>query len=205
MEIISVSDNGLRRALDVLSRGGIVVHATETCYGLTADLTNSTATQMLFDVKHRPYDMPVSALFPSMHEACAFVDASPTALKLAEKHFPGPLTLVLPKKKSAQPLWVTVAGEGADEWIGVRVSSHPWAQDLARNFGRPLATTSANIHGEANPYDALALAERYNLSPPSPDLIIDSGGVLPEAPPSTVVRVDGDSVTVLRQGALVIV
>lgn len=203
MEIIPVSDNGLDPALDVLRRGGTVVHATETCYGLTADLTNAAAMRRLFDIKKRPHDMPVSALFVSMDEACAFVDASPRALKLAEKHFPGPLTLVLPKKKSAQHLWVTVTGEGADEWIGVRISSHPWAQELARSFGRPLVTTSANIHGEANPYDAVALAERYAMSSLSPDIIIDSG-VLPEALPSTVVRVDGDTVTVLRQGALVV-
>lgn len=204
MEIIPPSDSGLDPALHVLRRGGTVVHATETCYGLTADLKNAAAIRRLFDIKNRPYDMPVSGLFVSMDEACAFVDASPRAMQLAEKYFPGPLTLVLPKKQTAPPLWVTVSGEGADAWIGVRISSHRWTEELVRSFGSPLATTSANIHGEANPYDALALAERYTMSSLSPDIIIDSG-VLPEALPSTVIRVDGDTVTVLRQGALVVV
>lgn len=203
MEIIPPSDSGLDPALDVLRRGGTVVHATETCYGLTADLKNATAMRMLFDIKKRPHDMPVSGLFASMDEACAFVDASPRALQLAQKYFPGPLTLVLPKKQTAPPLWVTVGGEGVDAWIGVRISSHQWTEELGRSFGSPLATTSANIHGEANPYDAKILAERYKTLPLAPDLIIDSG-VLPEALPSTVVRVDGETVTVLRQGALVV-
>ncbi len=85
--------------------------------------------------------------------------------------------------------------------IGVRISSHPLAAELVRRFGSPIATTSANLHGKDNPYSVEDIQNQFAGSMPQPDLVLDSG-VLPLAPPSTVVAVIGNEIKVLRQGSL---
>jgi len=202
MKIIPESVEALAEALEVLRSGGTVIHATETCYGIACDLSNEDAVKDLFDVKQRPGYQTVSALFPSVDAAREYVDVSRKAEELFLKHLPGPLTIVLPKRSGAPPLWITASGGGSDAWIGVRVSSHPFATTLAEAFGKPIATTSANIHGKPNPYSVQEIREQWTDMSVLPELIIDSG-TLPESPPSTVVRVDREGgVTVLRQGAL---
>jgi len=83
-------------AIATLKAGGIVMHATETCYGIACDLTNPDAVKKLFAIKKRPEQQPVSALFSSIESAKLYVDFSDRALELAQKYLPGPLTLVLP-------------------------------------------------------------------------------------------------------------
>jgi L-threonylcarbamoyladenylate synthase len=207
MEVLPASDTGITRALEYLQSGGVIAHATETCYGLACDLSNPKAVAKLFDIKKRSYDQPVSALFPSIDEAQKYVEFSPKALELAEKYLPGPLTLVLQRKKQApSPLHVTppsssILNSQFSIPVGVRISSHPLAHELVLRFGKPIATTSANLHGHPNPYSPADIMSQFVDAEFLPDLILDSG-VLPLAPASTVAFVDGEKVTVLRQGDL---
>ncbi len=201
MKIIPESPEALREALEVLSTGGTVIHATETCYGIACDLTNEDAVKDLFDVKQRPGYQTVSALFASIDAAREYVEVPPKAEELFQTHLPGPLTIVLSKKKSAPPIWLTAAGNGTDAQIGVRISSHPFAMKLAESFSKPIATTSANLHGKPNPYSVAEIEAQWAGALLVPELVIDAG-TLPTADPSTVIRVIGDTVTVLRQGAL---
>lgn len=209
MIVLSTSSDGLDQALAILHAGGIVIHPTETCYGIACDLSNPHAVEKLFDLKKRPYGQPVSALFPSIDAATAYVVFSPRALAEAEKHLPGPLTLVLPKKDITPtsihvcPPILPTDRSPLPTTIGVRISSHPFAMQLAEGFGRPIATTSANLHGEANPYSVKDIESQWATSSLLPDLVIDSG-ILPTAPPSTVVEILGDSIRVLRQGDVVV-
>ena len=193
----------MEEALAVLAAGGVVMHPTETCYGIACDLTNPAAVQKLFGVKARPFDQPVSALFPSLEAASVYVDVLPKAAELAKEHLPGPLTLVLPKKSDASKLWITANGNGDDRMIGVRISSHAFAAELATQFGKPIATTSANIHGQPSPYSPAEIERQFTGHSPAPDLLI-SEGELAIASPSTVVSVTRDGMRILRQGALVI-
>lgn len=201
MHIIPESSEALSQAIDVLSTGGTVIHATETCYGIACDLTNEDAVKDLFDVKQRPGFQTVSALFASVDAAREYVDVSPKAEELFAKYLPGPLTIVLSKKKGAPPIWLTAAGNGTDAQIGVRISSHPFAMKLAQTFGKPIATTSANVHGKPSPYSIAEIEAQWAGAPLVPELLIDAG-TLPPADPSTVIRVAGDTITVLRQGSL---
>lgn len=201
MNIISESSEALSQAIDVLSTGGTVIHATETCYGIACDLTNEDAVKDLFDAKQRPVFQTVSALFASVDAAREYVDVSLKAEELFAQYLPGPLTIVLSKKKSAPPIWLTAAGNGTDAQIGVRISSHPFAMKLAQTFGKPIATTSANVHGKPSPYSIAEIEAQWAGAPLVPELLIDAG-TLPPADPSTVIRVAGDTITVLRQGAL---
>lgn len=201
MNIIPESLEALQEALEVLRGGGSLIHATETCYGIACDLTDENAVKDLFEVKQRPQYQAVSALFASVDAARTYVEVFPKAEELFAMHLPGPLTIVLPKKKNAPPIWITSGGEGTDAYIGVRISSYPFAMDLARNFGKPIATTSANLHGKSNPYSVTEIEAQWAGALLVPELIIDAG-TLPLAPPSTVIKVDASGVHVLRQGAL---
>lgn len=200
MQTLPASADSLAAAVAVLRAGGVVAHPTETCYGLACDLSNPVALKKLFDIKARPYEQPVSALFSSIGAAQAYVELSARALELAEKHLPGPLTIIVPIKRGSPVMFVTASGK-PDATVGVRISSHPFAQALAEAFGSPIATTSANLHGKPNPYSSSDITEQLKDHTPVPDLILD-GAALPEAAPSTVVSVLGHDVRVLRQGDL---
>src|SRR3989338_4667154 len=91
--------HSIKKVLCILKNGGVVAHITDTCYGLACDMTNPKAVTKLFEIKHRPISMPVSALFASLEEAKKYVEWNDMAEKLAEKYLPGPLTLILPLKK----------------------------------------------------------------------------------------------------------
>lgn len=177
MEICEETDTGIAKAIAILEKGGVVAHATETCYGLACDLTNQDAVRRLFELKRRPNHMPMSALFSSVEEAKKYVEWNDTAEKLAKKHLPGPLTIILPRK----------TGKGT---LGIRVSSFPLAQTLARRFGKPLSTTSANIHGEPDPYAPEEISVK-------PDLVLDSGP-LPHNKPSTVLDLTQGDIRIIR-------
>lgn len=188
MRILPADTHGLREALRVLRAGGIVAHTTETCYGLACDLTAQGSVERLFALKERPRTQPVSALFASTEQAATYVVWNPSAEELAAKFLPGPLTIILALKGAAPaPLFATPDGGST---IGVRISSHPVAQALAAQMGRPLSTTSANIHGQPNTYSAAAIASQFEGHDLQPSLILDSG-TLPGAPPSTVVDLSG--------------
>lgn len=210
MRTLPASAGSIVAAVAVLRAGGVVAHPTETCYGLACDLGNPAALKKLFDIKARPYEQPVSALFSSLHAAEAYLELSPRALQLAKKHLPGPLTIIVPmKKKTPTPIRVTAeslsdfrtSASSTSSSVGIRISSHPFAQSLAEAFGTPIATTSANLHGKPNPYACSDIQDQLRDHSPLPDLILD-GGTLPEAPPSTVVAISGQDLRVLRQGDL---
>lgn len=195
MKIVSYSPEALREAIEIINAGGTVAHATETCYGFACDLTNPAAVTKLFAIKQRPRTQPVSALFPSVSDAKKWVEWNNAADELAKKHLPGPLTIILPLKENI-PLYPTPDGGSS---LGVRVSSNPQALALAEEAGCVLSTTSANIHGQPNPYSAADIETQFADADAKPDLILDSGE-LPHTPPSTVVNLMTENVQALRKG-----
>lgn len=196
MQILPFSSAALEEALNVLRSGGVIAHATETCYGLACDLRNTDAVKKLFAIKQRPDAQPVSGLFASTDEAATFVAWNEKAAELAAQYLPGPLTIILPLKPDAG-LFPTPAGGST---LGVRVSSHPHALALAKAFGGPLSTSSANIHGQPNPYSAEDIRMQFEHAAFTPDLVLD-GGQLPQTPPSTIVDLANNGET-RRQGNL---
>jgi len=173
MQVLPESSESIDRAIEILKSGGVVAHATETCYGLACDLSNPNAVKKLFKIKDRPENMPVSALFESITQAKEFVEWNDRAEELAAEHLPGSLTLILPVKSDA-PETLYPIPEGSST-IGVRVSPHAAAQRLVQRFGKPISTTSANMHGEPNPFSAQTIIDQGV----EPNLIIDSGELKP--------------------------
>lgn len=191
MKVLPSDNNGIGTALSILHGGGIVAHATETCYGFACDLKNPDAVMKLFKIKDRPLDQPVSALFATVSDAQRYVLWNEEAGKLANEHLPGPLTLILPVRPDA-PRKLHVMMKPATS-IGMRVSSNPIAQALIEKFKSPLSTTSANLHGQPNPYSPEDIQKQFAGRRFQPDLILDSG-VLRHNPPSTII-----DLTALRQ------
>ena len=196
MQTLEASEASIAFAIEILNLGGVVAHATETCYGLACDMTNSEAVEKLFNIKNRPDDQPVSALFPSIKASSIWVEWTEKALALAKKEFPGPLTIILPIKpnKTIYPIPKTEP-ENRNPTLGIRISPHPIALELAKQFSKPLSTTSANLTGQPSAYSVEEIEKQSADNPP--DLVIDSGMLEKKSPSKVVMFIDGE-VTVIR-------
>ncbi len=194
MQILEESEASIAYAIEILNLGGVVAHATETCYGLACDMTNSDAVEKLFNIKNRPPDQPISALFPTVKASSEWVEWSKEALIYAKGKLPGPLTIILPMKpgKTLFP----VPHPKPNPTLGIRVSPHQVAMDLAKEFGKPLSTTSANLTGQPSTYSVEEIENQLSDNPP--DLVIDSG-TLENRPSSKVIMFMDGEIKVIRE------
>lgn len=181
------------RAVQVLRAGGTVVLPTDTVYGLAALPSVPGATDALVDLKGRSSEQPFAVLVADAGQARDLGElASPVVQGWMDEFWPGPLTLVLGRTDAALPL----ALGGSAETIGVRCPDHAFVRAVAAKVG-PIATTSANRHGEPSPTTPAEAAASL-LGPV--DLVVDGGPVGSVA--STVVDATGDRPRILRSGAL---
>jgi len=144
-------DAGIARAAGLLRDGALVAFGTETVYGLGADATNTRAVAAVFDAKGRPHFNPLICHYPDADAAFRHVEAPSLARALAERFWPGPLTLVLPRRVTC-PV-ALLAGAGLDT-LAVRVPAGATALALLRQVGRPVAAPSANRSGQVSPTTA---------------------------------------------------
>ncbi len=181
----------LIQALEVLRRGGLVAFPTDTVYGLGALAFDGEAVARLYLAKGRLADKAIPILVGETEGLDRVGEPPAMARRLAQAFWPGPLTLVVPKRPEV-PEVVSPTGT-----VGVRLPDHVAARRLLRAAG-PLAVTSANRSGSANPCSAgdvmAELGERVQL-------ILD-GGRSPGGRPSTVVDCTGDAPLILREGPL---
>ncbi len=147
-ELIAADPAGIARAAHLLRDGELVAFGTETVYGLGADATNPQAVAAVFAAKGRPHFNPLICHYPEQDAAFRDVEASETAARLAARFWPGPLTMVLPRRVTCQV--ALLAGAGLDT-LAVRVPAHAAAGALLRAAGRPIAAPSANRSGQVSP------------------------------------------------------
>jgi L-threonylcarbamoyladenylate synthase len=183
----------LDQAPEILAKGEILVYSTETLYGLGVDIQNPQALARLFSLKNRDPHKPVSVLLGSPLQLDQVAQAlSPLAQYLWDRFLPGPLTLVLP----AQPgLDRRIHGDSG--WVGVRYSSHLWVKILMAKFGRPITTTSANLSGAVGGQTVQQLWQDFKEED---YVFLLNGGDLPPSKGSTVIKVDGENLQLLREG-----
>jgi len=175
----------IAHAAKLLQAGALVAFPTETVYGLGADARNTEALSRLLSVKGRHENKPFSLLVPSLSQAEALCGGfSRIARKLARVYWPGPLTLVVPRR-----------GGGT---VGLRLPDHPVARALLARCGFPLATPSANRSGAAEPVTAQQVREALDGQVA---LILD-GGPARQGRPSAVVRVQDETLRIQREGIL---
>lgn len=196
--IFDVSRNeaeAITAATFALVRGDLVAMPTETVYGLAADAGNAMAVGRIFLAKGRPRFNPLIVHVPSLAVAAEIAEFGAAAQALAEAFWPGPLTLVLPKRKDAPVADLTTAGLGT---IAIRVPAHPVAQALLASSGRLIAAPSANRSGHVSPTTAAHVAEDLG---DAVSVILDAGAT-PIGLESTIVGLTSAKPVLLRAGGL---
>ncbi|HUB08577.1 MAG TPA: L-threonylcarbamoyladenylate synthase [Myxococcales bacterium] len=183
----------LREAVACLARGEVIAFPTETFYGLAADALSGEAVSRLVALKGRPAGKAIPCIVGDQAQVPLLCAEWPAwAQRLAERFWPGPLTLVVPAHAE---LPGPLRPEGT---VGLRLSSHPLARALALGLGRPITSTSANFSGGPEVARAADLAPglRAQLA-----FVLD-GGPTPGGRGSTVVRFDAGRLRCLRDGAI---
>lgn len=174
----------IREAAQALASGSLVILPTETVYGVACDPRINGAEETVYRAKGRPAGKPIARFIRSKEDLFPQgSDPNPVAMALAQEFMPGPLTLVLPFLQ---------------DWIGFRIPDHPVPLAILEALGAPLAVTSANQSGAADPICAEDAADQLG---PSVEMILDAGPCA-VGRPSTVVRIDGAEIELLREGAV---
>jgi L-threonylcarbamoyladenylate synthase len=180
-------------AVEALRRGQLAVLPTDTVYGVAARPDLPEATARLFEAKGRPRDLNLPVLVADREDAARVGELDDRVQRLAERFWPGGLTLVVPRAEASR---VWDLGEER-ETVGIRVPDHELTRRILRETG-PLAVTSANRSGEPTP----ATCERVRAVLGGAVAVYVCDDARPPGPPSTVVDVTGPEPRVLREGAL---
>lgn len=196
-ETVPAEPAGIARAAEVLRRGGLVALPTETVYGLAARADSEAAVRRVYAAKGRPGFNPLIVHLQNVGEAARYAHMPPAALELAERFWPGPLTLVVRRRDDAGLAPSVTAGLAT---VALRVPAHPVMQAVLAATGLPLAAPSANRSGFVSPTTAphveATLAGRI-------DLILDGGQPCARGIESTILAVrDNGAIEELRPGPI---
>jgi L-threonylcarbamoyladenylate synthase len=190
--VVRATQTEIEEAVEALRAGDLVVFPTETVYGLGANASDPAAVRKIFQVKGRPADHPVIVHLDNPRYLHRWVSNMPAAAeKLAARFWPGPLTLILPKAEKVNDI-VT----GGQDSIGIRVPSHPIAQQLLTAFGGGIAAPSANRFGRLSPTKPEHVRDELGTAI---QVILD-GGESPIGLESTIVSCLGNEARLLRPG-----
>lgn len=183
----------IQKAVDLLRQGEVIGMPTETVYGLAGDVFNESAVQKIFSTKQRPFFDPLIVHVANAEDVHKLVEDVPAAAQVLMKNFwPGPLTLILPKKSSVSDL--VTSGLTT---VGVRMPNHPVARELIQLFGSPLAAPSANLFGRTSPTTAKHVQDEFKHS-----VFVLDGGPSEIGLESTVVGFENDTILIYRPGAV---
>ncbi len=197
VEPLTPGGQSLALAAKALRAGAVVAVPTDTIYGLAVDPSQPEAVARLFGLKERPVEVALPVLVDGRAQASMVAAPfDPAAEHLAERYWPGPLTLVVPRRRT----FTTDLGgpPSARQTIGLRWPDHPVIRALCRKLG-PLAVTSANRHGEPPATRAGEVAEVF-AGQDVLAVILDGG--LCDGAPSTVVECRGPAMRCLREGSI---
>ncbi len=178
----------IEKARKVIKEGGLIVYPTDTLYGLGGDATSSEIVKKVFDLKERPYNMPISITLSDIEEIEEYCFMNEIAYKIAEKILPGAITLILKKKSSLPELL------GKDK-IGIRIPANEIARKIAK--GNPITSTSANKHGMEEPRSIETAKKQLGEK----IAIYIDGGIL-KGKASTVIDLSEGRIKILREGEI---
>jgi L-threonylcarbamoyladenylate synthase len=184
-----------------LKNGALIAFPTETVYGLGADASNEKAVARIYEVKGRPQDHPLILHIAAIDDISYWaIDVSDYAMALANKYWPGPMTLIFKRSESAKDL-VT----GGQNTVGLRIPNHALALELLQECKKigvhAIAAPSANRFGHVSPTTAAAVKEEISAYLSPQDLILD-GGPAQVGLESTIIDCTGDAPKILRPGAI---
>ncbi len=194
MNIVTPTEENIRTAAGIINKGGLAAFPTETVYGLGADALNPVASAGIFEAKKRPFFDPLIVHIADLSGVETVArNTAPKSLKLMERFWPGPLTIVL-EKRDIVPDIVT----SGLPTVAVRMPVHPAARALIRAAGTPVAAPSANRFGCLSPTTAQHV---YAQLGDSVDIIID-GGPCSIGIESTIVKIMDNRIYLLRPGGI---
>jgi L-threonylcarbamoyladenylate synthase len=193
MPILAASDDAIRRAGEILRRGGVVAYPTDTLYGLAADPRSAEAVRRLFEAKGRESSLAIPLIASTLEQALKAGEFSDAHVRLAKAFWPGPLTIVVPAQS-------TIARDllGGGSTVAIRVPAHPVAAALAAELGFCITSTSANRSGQVPATTAEQVAVDLG---DAVDLVVD-GGPSRGGPPSTIVELSEHGPRLIRAGAV---
>jgi L-threonylcarbamoyladenylate synthase len=193
--IEAATPGAISRAAELLRAGHLVAFPTETVYGLGGDATDERAIAEIFAAKGRPRFNPLIVHIPGLAEAETLAIFDKRAQKLAARFWPGPLTVVLPRRSDSRLSLLCSAGL---DTVAIRAPAHPVAQALLHETGRPIAAPSANRSGRVSPTEAAHVAEELGNRVA---MILD-GGRTPVGLESTVLDLSAETPVLLRPGGV---
>lgn len=184
--------SAVRESADFLSRGDLFIYPTDTIYGIGSDIYDETALKRIADIKGREKLQPYIILISSFDMLSEFANLSDDEKRLLEKYWPGPLTVILNSKIKLSPYIDNKIGK-----IAVRMPDNEYCLKLISEYGKPITSTSANLHGkEQGSFDEIL--QNFNSYV---DLFIYSGEVN-SFKPSTIIDLTSTHIKLLRKGAI---
>lgn len=198
MEIIKIEslDNlneAINEAVIILKQGGIVIHPTDTCYGIAADTTNKEAVKKVYAFKKRHYNKPINIIVKDIGQFKKFGSWSPVIERFLSK--PGRMHSFVVKKSKNVPKYLNPKFKN----IGIQIPKNLFSLSLLEKVKVPLVATSANISGFRNVYNLNTLfKQQIKKTDIKPDLIIDAG-LLPYRKVSQVIKITGNNYKIIRK------
>ena len=180
----------LRKAVDVLTGGGLIAYPTDTCYAVGCDLYNLKGINRIYQIKRRPFNKPFSFICRDLKNISEYALVENHAYKAMRRLLPGPYTFILQASRQVPKILQTKRNT-----VGIRVPNQPIALGLIRLLGHPIISTGANLAGglaESDPYEIAAMFK------PHLALVIDAGIIMPA--PSSVISFINDVPEVIRVG-----
>ena len=170
----------VKKAFDIVHQGGIILYPTDTIWGIGCDALNTEAIQKIFELKQRAQEKSMIILVDTENKLESYIREVPAIAYDLIEFAENPLTLVMPGAKNISPLLIAEDGS-----VGVRVSKHPFCQQLIQRLRKPLVSTSANISGQPSPQNFMQISadiiegvdyvvdvDQYDLSIKKPSTII---------------------------------
>ncbi|WP_303720952.1 L-threonylcarbamoyladenylate synthase [Malonomonas rubra] len=181
----------IHQVAETLRLGGVIIYPTDTTYGIGCDIFNRKGVKKIFQIKQRDSRKPFSFICSDLAEISNYAQVSNFAFKIMKRHLPGPYTFVLEATKIVPDSLST-----KQKTVGVRIPDNKICQEIVKELGHPLVTTSANLSGEETLQDPVEIDETMGRMV---DVVIDGGISLGEA--STVISLVDDHIEVLREGS----
>lgn len=180
----------IKKAVECLKDGGVIVYPTDTVYGLGCDIMSKHAVERIIRIKGRDPKKPMSFVCADLTHISRFARVSNVAYRILKRFLPGPYTFVLEANSEVPKMLLT-----KQKTVGIRIPDHAISNALVRELGNPILSTSANLTGSEPLTDPREIQEVLGKHV---DLIFDCGVLASE--PSTVISLVGDEVLVLREG-----
>lgn len=197
--MIRLSIDEVAQVVEAFRQGKVIVFPTETSYGIGCDATNEAAVERVIAIKQRRPDKGLPVLIGSVAEAKKHIAFNKIAENITHRHWPGPLNLI----STVKPESDIVAACHKDGMQALRYSSAPFVQRVLEQLHLPIVATSANVSGAESCYSADDAWAQFEHAQFQPDIVVD-GGRIPKVPASTMVRVVGDRVDVVRFGGIAV-